>query len=145
MIAALTKLGAQAMAIVDFDIFRDKADIRAIVEAVGEDWEAGFKNKYIAMLKSDNQKALWDRLKNQGLNGLSNGPTFTAGKVLIEQLAALGVNVVPVGEMEQFERQIEGHGGAWVSTALEQRVFVSETVQNFVEKLINRPSGQLLV
>lgn len=145
MIAALTKLGVQAMAIVDFDVFRNQSDIRAIVEALGADWETGFKGQYVSMLRSDNQRALWSQLKNQGLNGLSNGSTFAAGKLLIEQLAALGINVVPVGEMEQFERQIGGHGGAWVSTALEQRVFAAQIVQEFVEKLVDRPSRQLLI
>jgi ABC-type cobalamin/Fe3+-siderophores transport system ATPase subunit len=144
MVSALTKLGVQAMAIVDFDVLRNKADICAIVESVGAVWEGLLKEKYMEMIRSDDQKALWGQLKNQGINGLANGPSYSAGRELLAQLRSLGIHVVPVGEMEQFDRGIRGHGGEWVSAALEQRTYSNEGVREFVGALVTRSPERLI-
>jgi ABC-type cobalamin/Fe3+-siderophores transport system ATPase subunit len=144
MISALTKLGVQAMTIVDFDILRNSADIRGIVESVGGTWSPELRGLYTTMIQSDNQSALWAQLKNQGLNGLSNGPAHSAGKELLECLKVLGIHVVPLGEMEQFDRDIGGHGGEWVSEALENNVFKGQAVRDFVEALIARETSLLI-
>lgn len=145
MVSALTKLGVQAMAIVDFDVLRISADIRLIVESVGAKWDMVLKEKYLEMIRSDDQKALWIQLKKQGLHGLANGPSYSAGRSLLAELTSLGIHVVPVGEMEQFGRDIKGHGGEWVSAALEQRTYSTEGVRAFVEALITRSTERLIV
>lgn len=144
MVSALTTLGVQAMTIVDFDVLRNSADIRGIVESVGGSWSPELVTLYRTMITSDNQTALWAQLKSQGLNGLSSGAAHSAGRELLEKLTALGILVVPVGEMEQFDRSIGGHGGEWVSEALQRNVFKSRIVYEFVEGLITREADLLI-
>lgn len=132
---ALTKLGVEAAAIVDFDVLRVSADIRGIVQAVGGVWDAQIEGLYKRTIKSDNQLELWARIKNLGLAGLAPGDPSAAGPMLLELLAAMGIFVVPLGEMEDYDRTIALHGAAWVSSALERGVHQSAPVTALVEAI----------
>jgi len=57
----------------------------------------------------------WDRLKTSGVAGLPGGHVTQAVNRLLDALAALGVHVVPVGELERFVPDIGAHGPAWVT------------------------------
>ncbi len=108
-----------AYAILDFDVLRDKKDLQAIVDALGEIWTDVMDNLYKVVTQHINQKQAWPNVKNQGLNGLAAGTTYKACEQLLADLAKCRLLVVPVGEMEDFDKSLDGHGSSWVSGMLE--------------------------
>lgn len=137
---ALTKLGVEAACIVDFDVLRSKADMQKIVGAVGGRWGPKLDDLYRTAFRSDNQTLLWQRLKNLGLAGVTAGQSVGAGQELLAELRAIGVHVVPVGEIEDFDRAIASHGASWVSTALEKNVHTSAPVLELVHEILKSPT-----
>lgn len=116
---ALSSLGVAAYAILDFDVLRDRKDLQAIVGALGETWTDGMDDLYKVVVQHINQKQAWAMVKNQGLNGLAAGATYKACEQLLADLANCRLLVVPVGEMEDFDKSLDGHGSSWVSGMLE--------------------------
>ena len=119
MAKSLSRLGVDARAIVDFDVLRKRDDVRNIVVAVGGVWTDEMEADYVALIEPANKKGLWESLKNQGIAGLPAGPSFVACEKLVKKLSSIGVYIVPVGEMEDFDKSIGLHGAAWVSAMLE--------------------------
>lgn len=79
----------------------------------------------------------WDRVKNTGLVGVPNGEPHVAAKRLLDQLAALGIFLIPVGEMEDFVPTVANHGSTWVSEVLESRRHESAgDAQNFLREVL---------
>jgi hypothetical protein len=72
----------------------------------------------VSVANAANQQGLWDFLKNQGVGGLPSGPTNVAGQTLVHLLLESRVLVVPVGEMEDFDKSTGLHGAASVSEML---------------------------
>lgn len=134
---ALQRLDVETHAFVDFDVLREKATIRGIVESVGGSWTSTLNADFIAFVRPIQSQSLWDQLKHQGIDGSPSGNTYNAGLSLLDQLDMLRVHVVPTGEMESFDRSIGEHGSAWVTAALEKGVHrSSETAKSLVEKLL---------
>jgi predicted ATPase len=137
MAHSLARLGVRTYAIVDFDILRRRDDIRSLVEALGSTWSLEMDRDYIAVATSANERALWDWLKNQGVSGLPAGAVNASAGQLLGQLAAAGVYVVPVGEMEDFDKSIGLHGAAWVSAMLEANGHITcQPARTLVDPLI---------
>lgn len=61
----------------------------------------------------------WTQLKRAGTGGVPQGAPSAACEELLSELAAVGLFVVPVGELERWVPTLGGHGPAWVSEALE--------------------------
>jgi energy-coupling factor transporter ATP-binding protein EcfA2 len=57
----------------------------------------------------------WDEMKQLGVNGLPNGPVYTACVQLLTTLDAVGLFIVRKGELESFDPTIGKHGPAWVA------------------------------
>ncbi|MBO3663858.1 ATP-dependent nuclease [Microbacterium stercoris] len=133
---ALGRLRVRSRAIVDFDVFRNRDQLRAIVESVAGSWSTDMANDYVTMVRPIQQGSIWERVKNQGLVAVPPGEPNAAAQRLLAALAAVGVYVVPVGEMEGFDRSQSLHGAAWVSTAIEGGIHKSEHVARFVEPLL---------
>lgn len=53
-------------------------------------------------------------------NCIPSGNAQTAFKNICADLAKLGVHVVPVGELEGFDRSSGGHGPRWVNEVMEK-------------------------
>jgi hypothetical protein len=137
MAQSLARLGVHTRAIVDFDVLRSRDDIRSIVEALGSNWSNEMDANYITVAKVANQDALWDGLKHQGVNGLPAGVANASAGRLLGQLADAGVYVVPVGEMEDFEKSIGQHGAAWVSAMLEANGHITcQQARTLIDPLI---------
>jgi hypothetical protein len=119
MAKSLTRLGVDARAIVDFDVLRKREDVFNIVLAVGGAWTDQMQADYLALARVANEAALWEQLKHQGPAGLPSGSSFVACEQLLGDLSLIGVYIVPVGEMEDFDKNIGFHGAAWVSAMLE--------------------------
>ena len=116
--AALVRLGVTADAVLDFDVLRQRQDVRGIVAALGASWSAEVDGDYVAVSRALNDGSLWDVAKRQGLDSLPDGEPYSAGKRLLATLYSIGVHLVPIGEMEGFDRSIGLHGAGWVSSAL---------------------------
>lgn len=72
-----------------------------------------------AGIKADNG---WDKAKRAGAKAVPQGAASDACRRLLERLQSIGLLVVPVGEVERFAPGVAGHGPAWVTEALRQRL-----------------------
>jgi len=130
---ALARLNVKSRAIVDFDVFRERDMLRGIVESVAGVWSDEINADYVTMMQPIRQQVLMEQVKNQGLAAVPAGDPNAAAQRLLTGLNAMGVHVVPVGEMEGFDRSQSLHGAAWVSNAIESGVHKSQAVREFVE------------
>lgn len=63
----------------------------------------------------------WARVRSGGgTSAFPRGMAAEAGARLVDGLANVGLDVVPVGELERWEPSVPGHGPSWVNAALEQ-------------------------
>ncbi len=63
----------------------------------------------------------WDHAKRAGVSSLPQGDATRHAASLLATLKAVGLFVVPVGELERWDPEIPGHGPAWVAHVLERR------------------------
>jgi ABC-type cobalamin/Fe3+-siderophores transport system ATPase subunit len=133
---ALGRLKVRSRAVVDFDVFRSRDMLRDIVESVAGVWTDEMKDDYVTMVQPIQSGGLWDQVKNQGTVAVPAGPPNAASNRLLSALEAIGVHVVPVGEMEGFDRSQSLHGAAWVSNAIESGVHQSQALREFVEPFL---------
>jgi hypothetical protein len=61
----------------------------------------------------------WSIVRRGGIGDVPQGDASERGQSLIDQLAALRLFVVPVGEVERWEPGVPGEGPAWVNAVLE--------------------------
>lgn len=120
MIAALKRLNVSAWAIVDFDALSDKRQIKSIVASLGHTWTEEMDGHYRTLAESLNKTDSWRATKNRGLSGLGSGVPYNSAAALLGHLRERGLLVVPVGEMEDFDKSIGAKGSTWVSTMLER-------------------------
>ncbi|MEV8239537.1 AAA family ATPase [Microbacterium testaceum] len=133
---ALGRLNVKSRAVVDFDVFRERSDLKGIVEGVGSDWSAEMNSDYVQMMKPIRERHLLDQVKQQGLAAVPPGEPYRACERLLRSLVSMGVHIVPVGEMEGFDRTQSLHGPAWVSNALESEIHKAQSVRTFVEPFL---------
>ncbi len=62
----------------------------------------------------------WALAKKQGKPAVPPGDATVAFEKLDVALRAIGLFVVPVGELEGFDRNVPGHGPDWVNGVLEK-------------------------
>ncbi len=67
------------------------------------------------------QSSPWSLAKSLGKVYVPPGEATLAYGRLVGQLAAKGLFVVPVGELECFDKNVGGHGPSWVNAVLETR------------------------
>jgi len=81
----------------------------------------------------------WSTAKSVGRAFIPNGDASQAADRLLLALEAIGVFVVPVGELEQFVKVEGGHGPAWVTNALKRDLKADpqlEAARQFVHKIV---------
>ncbi|WP_155846061.1 ATP-dependent nuclease [Celeribacter ethanolicus] len=91
-----------------------KADIDALFEGVGDDG---------ALPRGDIQEALkqnkpWNAVKRYGCDGFPNGDAQKNYLKLKKSLEEIGIYLVPVGETENFCRELGSHGPKFVNRLL---------------------------
>lgn len=67
----------------------------------------------------------WDKAKRAGKGAVPQGEAYESCERLLEALRALRLLVVPVGELERFAPNVSGHGPAWATEVLEQKLHES--------------------
>lgn len=119
IIRSLHVLGVETYAIVDFDTLKTKATCKKIIEAMGGSWDT-INDDYVTMANALNSDGgtQWDQTKTQGIAAVPQGPASEAAKRLLAILRSKKLLIVPVGEIEGFDRTISGHGSEWVNTML---------------------------
>ncbi|MCC6150360.1 MAG: AAA family ATPase [Planctomycetes bacterium] len=66
-------------------------------------------------------KSKWDDVKTAGLAAIPSGQPQEAAVRLITKLRTVGIHVVPVGQLESWDRTVSNHGVKWVSEVLSIR------------------------
>ena len=70
----------------------------------------------------------WDRLKKTGLHGIPSGATQSACRALLGKLKAIGIHVVPCGELERLIPDCGGHGPSWIQNVIETHPELSDPI-----------------
>jgi predicted ATPase len=91
-----------------------KAEIQNIIDSS----EADKLPKKKDIDEAFKRKSPWARVKAFGLDGLPNGNPRQEGEELVRLLEAVGIYLIPTGEMESFCRSIGGHGPKFVTNVL---------------------------
>jgi hypothetical protein len=94
-----------------------KKRIDAILQPLGEDTVIE-KKALREMMGLARQTSPWQEIKTNGLPGPLKGSAADAAKRLLIGLSAIGLYIVPVGEIEGFLKTIGGEGSRWVEQAL---------------------------
>jgi hypothetical protein len=114
IIRPLREMGLPAAAVLDLDILKGREDFRDVLSAAFVPevfWGPWEETRRLLDQKMSNQE-----YKDGGLPRLHGG-VREAGERLLEDLAAYGVFVVPVGELECWlpELEVGGHGPDWLT------------------------------
>jgi ABC-type cobalamin transport system ATPase subunit len=136
---SMLKLGVETHVFADFDALDQKARVKDIVAAVGGKWTEQIDIDFKTFIRSVQEGNLWKLVKNHGTEGVPRGEAYSAILRLLQALDAMGVHVIPIGEMEDLDRSIGGqHGSPWVSAALEKGLHKTSAVaQAVVEKILS--------
>lgn len=100
-------------------------DANALRQAIGQVTASIVDSGSIRTARSSIKRLLqrafpWGTAKEKGASYLPPGPPTDAWTALDSSLAAIGVFIVPVGELEGFLPSITSHGPRWVNEALKR-------------------------
>ncbi|UYY83672.1 ATP-binding protein (plasmid) [Arthrobacter sp. YA7-1] len=134
---ALIKLGVETHVFVDFDVLRERKDVQAIVEALGEEWSDEMDHLRRTVDNATKNENRWDDVKKNGLQLVPNGAPTIAAKQLVALLRRIHTHVVPVGEMEGFDTDVAVKGSEWVSAALAKELHrTSQPAKDYVGQIL---------
>lgn len=84
----------------------------------------------------------WTAAKSMGLAAVPQGDGYRAAVELLDKLSALGVHVVPTGQMESFIKAVGGHGPSWVVKVVEDSLWQAcEEAKSFVGRVLSLAAG----
>lgn len=149
VVGALKAVNVPVVAICDFDLLNASQNFKPIIKSFGLTWEVIFgdmKSVYDSMndRRSAGDKA-WSRIKKIGKAGFS-GDAPAAYERVEAKCKSVGLFVVPVGEMECFDKTINKKKKEWVYYVLEKYDLASEpkleNARKFVQSIIEyKPSA----
>lgn len=97
-----------------------KKGIESILEQVPE--VGPFPSTLQSKIREQFRKASpWDAIKQAGAHAIPSGEGTRKFNRLSSLCKAIGLWIVPVGEVEGFCRSVDGHGPKWVQKVLEER------------------------
>lgn len=79
----------------------------------------------------------WSLLKKGGIDSLPAGDGYNAFNRISKNLKDLSIYIVPVGELENFIKEIGGHGPDWVNKVLESYPDFSSSVYAKIKDFIS--------
>jgi len=105
---------------------KNAQDIKTTLQATLNDLSDEQTDAFLERLKSQieeslNQSSPWKNLKNSGESAIPAGQATQQWRELQKLCAKAGLWLVPVGEIENFDKAIGGHGPAWVQKILESK------------------------
>lgn len=145
VVAALKAIDVPVVAICDFDLLNQSLYFRPLVTSFGMDWNdiflSGMKTIYDSMnAKKSTGFDAWDHIKEIGKAGFS-GDEPSAYETVEKKCKASGLFVVPVGEMECFDKTINKKKKEWVYTVLENYDLATEpnleNARKFIQEVVD--------
>ena len=130
VVSALKAVDVSVAAICDFDLLKNTDEMKGITEAFGLDWYTELEPDMAVIRNGVNgrnskTKDVWERLKKHGKADLE-GDEPAAFEAVDKKLRAAGLFVVPVGEMEGFDRTTNKEKKEWVYEVLEKYDLATE-------------------
>ncbi len=145
VVAALKAVDVPVVAIADFDLLNESQNFKPLVAAFGVDWEktllADMKIIYDSMNgKNSAGYDSWKQIKKIGKAGFTDDEPAAYEKVE-EVCKAAGLFVVPVGEIECFDKTIRKEKKDWVYHVLENYDLKTESkleeARKFVQAIVD--------
>ena len=126
------------------DTKRPELDTDAIKKDVNElllqVTDKTFPDQIVREIKKLLTKAsAWSQAKEQGSSYIPNGQPTQILNELISLFKAVRLNVIPVGELESFDKTLGGHGPRWVNDVLQKDLGLSPELgeaRRFVQQLL---------
>ena len=130
VVSALKAVNVPVVAICDFDLLNASQNFKPIVAAFGIDWDSvlsvDMKTIYDGMnAKNSAGNDVWDQIKKIGKSGFTGNEPAAYEKVEAVCKSA-GLLVVPVGEMECFDKTVNKEKKDWVYYVLENYNLATE-------------------
>lgn len=123
VVNALRAVNVPVVAICDFDLLNSSQNFRSLITAFGETWKNVFSNGMETIYNNMNAKNssgnnAWEQIKKIGKAGFTEDAPAAYEKV--EAICKkIGLFVVPVGEMECFDKTVNREKKEWVYYVLE--------------------------
>lgn len=141
VVAALKAVNVPVVAICDFDLLNSKQTFKAIIEAFGLDWDANFEKDMKTIYDGMNAKTnSWANIKKIGKAGFT-GDEPAAYENVETICKSVGLFVIPVGEMECFDKTINKEKKDWVYQVLENYNLANEqkleAARKFVQEVVD--------
>lgn len=139
VVAALNALKVPVVAIPDFDVVNDSTKLKALCFAFGINWNdiSGDMSKIYACINADNGK-IRSMVKKNGSSVLT-GEAPAAFCTINNFFHAAGLFIVPVGDIESFDKTVNKDKKDWVYAILERGNLKGEikleTARNFVKSI----------
>lgn len=123
VVSALKAVDVPVVAISDFDLLNSSQNFKPLVSAFGLNWKTELSENMKIIYDSMNAKNsggndAWQQIKKIGKAGFTGDEPAAYDKVE-EVCKAVGLFVVPVGEMECFDKTINNEKKDWVYYVLE--------------------------
>ena len=145
VVSALKAVNVPVAAICDFDLLNTSQNFKPITTSFGIDWgvvlSADMKIIYDSMnAKGSSANNAWDQIKKVGKAGFTGNEPAAYEKVEAACKSA-GLFVVPVGEMECFDKTVNREKKDWVYHVLENYDLATEEkleeVRKFVQEIVD--------
>lgn len=145
VVKALKAVNVPVVAICDFDLLNESRDFKPITASFGINWKeelsADMKIIYDSMnAKSSGENNAWKQIKKVGKAGFT-GKEPAAYEKVEEVCKSAGLFVVPVGEMECFDKTINKEKKDWIYNVLEEYDLATEEkleeARKFVQEVVD--------
>ena len=145
VVKALKAVNVPVVAICDFDLLNNRQTFQAISQAFGLNWDIELSAEMTVIYdymngKSNGGQKAWAEIKQTGKSGFS-GKAYLAYDRVETMCRVKGLFVVPVGEMECFDKTILKEKKEWVYHVLENYNLAVEPnlkgAREFVQNIID--------
>jgi hypothetical protein len=137
MVESLTALNAKTFVIADFDVVDRKNLLSGLIASMQGDWDK-VKDDWNTFIDHWNScgDAAKTTIKSIGVGALPPGDVTQATRRLLDELAKMGILVVPCGAMEGMDRTIREKGTSWVNEMIETRKYLTcETANELISSV----------
>lgn len=145
VVKALKAVNVPVVAICDFDLLNESRDFKPITASFGINWKeelsADMKIIYDSMnAKSSGENDAWEQIKEVGKAGFT-GKEPAAYEKVEEVCKSAGLFVVPVGEMECFDKTINKKKKDWIYNVFEEYDLATEKkleeARKFIQEIVD--------
>lgn len=145
VVKALKAVNVPVVAICDFDLLNESRDFKPITASFGINWKeelsADMKIIYDSMnAKCSGENDAWEQIKEVGKAGFT-GKEPAAYEKVEEVCKSAGLFVVPVGEMECFDKTINKKKKDWIYNVLEKYDLATEKkleeARKFIQEIVD--------